>query len=83
MFIAETRTTISEKSELKIAAHLSDEMNRYKTLVSFCSDDMHDHAWSRADINDKSKWSSPPFSTPAASNHRFLRIQKRQKTSGV
>ena len=50
MFIAETRTTISEKSELKIAAHLSDEMNRYKTLVSFCSDDMHDHAWRRADI---------------------------------
>ena len=80
MFIAETRTTISQTSELKIAAHLRNEVNRYKTVVSFCVDDMHDHALRRGERNnDKHKWSSQSFSTAyaAASNHRFLRIQKR------
>ena len=52
MFIAETRTTISETSELKIAALLRDELNRYKTVVSFCGDDMHDHALRRGERNN-------------------------------
>lgn len=56
MFIAETRTTISETSELKIAALLRDDLNRYKTVVSFCGDDMHDHALRRGERNnDKRK----------------------------